>query len=61
MRTESRLIQTIFTEYGQENLLMPVVSRIMPLLGDVWFFCTFARRFCKTIGTLCVCMSCNRY
>ena len=51
MRTESLLIQTIFTEYRQqENLLMRVMSRIIPLLRDVWFFCTFARWFCKTIG-----------
>ena len=29
---------------------MRVVSRIMPLLRDILFFCTFARWFCKKIG-----------
>ena len=51
LRTESFLIQPIFTEYRQkENLLMRVMSRIMPLLRHIRFFCTFARWFCKTIG-----------
>jgi len=36
LRTESLLIQTIFTEYRQqENLLMRVMSCIMPLLKDI--------------------------
>jgi len=44
-------MQTIFTEYRQqENFPMRVMSRIMPLLRDIWFFWTFARWFCKTIG-----------
>jgi len=51
MRTESLQIQTIFTEQRQQvNLLMRAMSYIMPLLRDVWFFCTFARWFCKTFG-----------
>jgi len=49
-RAESLLIQTIFTEYRQENLLMRDMSRIMPLLRDIWLSCTFAWWFCKTIG-----------
>jgi len=51
LRTESLLIYTIFAEYRQqENLLMRVMNRIVPLLRDIWFFCTFVRWFCKTIG-----------
>jgi len=38
------------TSRQQENLLMRVMSRVMQLLRDVWFFYTFARWFCKTIG-----------
>jgi len=43
-RTESLLIQTIFTEYKQkETLLMRIMSSIMPILRHVRFFCTFAK------------------
>jgi len=59
-------MQIIFTEYRQqENLLMRVVSSTILLLRDIWFFCAFARWFCKKIGDFELLhnrpISCKRY